>query len=88
MLHSVLLSSRLEFDPQAKQILFLRKCSLICSVVSIAVCTGIHEIWHDCRTVEHYTCLLDFNNSVPYDMWIMRISEVVAILTAFLYVAL
>ena len=83
MLHSVLLSSRLEFDPQPQQILFLSKCSLICSVVSIAVCTGIHEIWHDCRTVERYTCLLDFNNSVSYNMSIMRISEVEAIVTAF-----
>jgi hypothetical protein len=71
MLHSVLLST---VDPQPQQILFLRKCSLICSVVSIAVCTGIHEIWHDGRTVERYTCLLDFNNSVSYNMSIMRIS--------------
>lgn len=83
MLHSVLLSGRLEFDPQPQQILFLRKCSLICSVVSIAVCTGIHEIWHDWGTVEGYTCLHDFNNSISYNMSIMRISEVEAILTAF-----
>ena len=83
MLHSVLLSGRSEFDPQPQQILFLRKYSLICSVLSIAVCTSIHEIWRDCRTVEGYTCLHDFNNSISYNMSIMRISEVEAILTAF-----
>ena len=51
MLHSPLLSGRLEFDPQPQQILFLRKRNLICYVASIAVCTDIHEIWHDCPTV-------------------------------------
>ena len=83
MLHSVLLSGRLEFEPQPQQILFVRKYSLICSVVSVTVCTGIHEIWHDRRTVEGYTCLHNFNNSVSYNMSIMRISEVEAIWTAF-----
>ena len=80
MLHSVLLSGSLEFGPQLQQILFPRKCSLICSVVSIAVLTGIHEIWHAFHTVKG---LHDFNNSVSYNMSIMRISEVEAILMAF-----
>ena len=82
-LHSVLVSGRLEFDPQPQQILFLRKYSLICSVLFIAVFTVIHEIWRYWRTVKGYTCLHDFNNSVSYNMSIMRISEVEAILTAF-----
>jgi len=83
MLHSLLLSGRLDFDPQPPQILFLRKRNLICSVASIAVCTDIHEIWHDCPTVKGYTCFHNFNNSVSYNISIMRISEVEAILTIF-----
>jgi hypothetical protein len=80
MLHSVLLSGRLEFDPPPQQILFLRKCP-ICSLVSIALCTVIREIWHNWHT--GYVCPHDFNNSVSCNMSIMRISEVEAISTVF-----